>query len=266
MLVLSRKPDDAITFPDLGITVRVLRTNQRSARIGIEAPPEVHVVRKELLDGTTEELFDAESMAQKWSSKSRDLHELRNNLNTLNLGLQYYRHQMDAGLVEEANSTFQKILDQLSKIEKSVSDQEKKAIVAEAKDRSKRPIRLLVVEDDEMQRELLAGVLRARGCEVATAASGNDAIEYLSLNESPDFVLVDMRMPHGDGASMVRRLRETEAAANLKIVAASGTNPERLGITIGKDGVDRWFPKPLNTEGLMQYMDSPDGDQLNSAV
>ena len=50
MLVLSRKPHEAIVVPGLGITVRVLSIKGNTVRIGIEAPPDVVVVREELLE------------------------------------------------------------------------------------------------------------------------------------------------------------------------------------------------------------------------
>jgi carbon storage regulator len=50
MLVLSRKPHEAIVLPDQGIRVRVLSIKGNTVRIGIEAPLDVNVVRAELLD------------------------------------------------------------------------------------------------------------------------------------------------------------------------------------------------------------------------
>jgi carbon storage regulator len=50
MLVLSRRINETIVFPDLSITVRVVRLKGGNVRLGIEAPSEVKVVRGELLD------------------------------------------------------------------------------------------------------------------------------------------------------------------------------------------------------------------------
>jgi len=49
MLVLSRRFDEAIVFPTLGITVRIMSIRGGGVRLGIEAPPEVRVVREELI-------------------------------------------------------------------------------------------------------------------------------------------------------------------------------------------------------------------------
>ena len=48
MLVLSRRPHQTILIPDVGVTLRVLSIKGNVVRIGIEAPPEVNVVREEL--------------------------------------------------------------------------------------------------------------------------------------------------------------------------------------------------------------------------
>jgi carbon storage regulator CsrA len=49
MLVLSRRVREALVFPELGITVRILHLKGGAVRLGIEAPPEVRVLREELV-------------------------------------------------------------------------------------------------------------------------------------------------------------------------------------------------------------------------
>src|SRR2546423_909286 len=49
MLVLTRRPGEAIVLPGLGVTVRVLSVKGRCVRVGVEAPPSVAVLRDELL-------------------------------------------------------------------------------------------------------------------------------------------------------------------------------------------------------------------------
>ena len=56
MLVLSRKQDEEIVFPELGISVRVIRTKGNQVRLGIKAPTDIRVLRGELAfetDATT---------------------------------------------------------------------------------------------------------------------------------------------------------------------------------------------------------------------
>lgn len=264
MLVLSRKTDDAVVFPGLGITINLLKVDSRVARLGIEAPPHIRIMRKELLDGSVEESFDIQSFENLFGSSRDQLHEMRNQLNTLNLGLHLYRQQMDAGFIEEANETFQGVIKRLATIEKKVASQ---AETAQRVANHVGKIHVLLVEDDADQRELLAGILRMKGCNVTTAATGNEAIEYLENNVSPDYVLLDMRMPDRDGASIVQELRKCEATAGLKILATSGTSPAELGVSVGSDiGVNHWFPKPINADGLLEYMRECDSTFLSTTA
>ncbi|WP_039962301.1 response regulator [Rhodopirellula europaea] len=258
MLLLSRKPGEAIVFPGLGITVNVTRSSARTATIGIDAPPEIRILRKELFNGAVEKAIDFPSFEQAFGNVQREVHQLRNHLNTLNLGLQLYRQQMNAGLKEAADRTFSKVIHQLDCIEQHFGKRSE-AIDAQMENPNlQSSVKLLLVEDDPDQRELLAGILSMRGCVVDCVASGNAAISYLDTNESPDYVLLDMQMADGDGASTIRQLRQCEASKNIRIVATSGKPPCDYGIAEGPNGFDRWFAKPLNTDGLLQYIQSDD--------
>lgn len=259
MLVLSRRADDSIVFPGLGVTIHILRLSRQVARVGIEAPPEIRILRRELDDGTTEETFDVNEF-QIASTITRDeLHALRNQLNVINLGLQYYRHQMDAGLVDDANKTFLQVIDHLNQLEREVAEQAESLEDRSQDQNLEKPIRVLLVEDDKQQQDLLAGILAMRGFDVETANNGHEAIKHLDEYPAPDFVLMDMRMADGDGPATVRSLNSRFSQSNLRILATSGSNPSELGL---HDGFDRWFAKPLNTDGLVQYMTESCGATL----
>ena len=248
MLVLSRRTDEAIVFPNLGITVKILRVDRRAARIGIEAPAEIRILRKEVARATESMEIDGSVVDQLPGVPRSELHAIRNRLNTINLGLHLYRQQMSAGLIDEANLTFLRVVDDLEKVDQAAASLDERKAEAE---KALNGIRLLVVEDDPTQRELLAGFLKMRGCAVATAGNGAEALDYLAANVWPDFVLLDLRMPECNGADFVRTLRELPSKADMQILAISGTSPVELGIS---SGVDDWFPKPLNPESLVNRM------------
>lgn len=69
--------------------------------------------------------------------------------------------------------------------------------------------KVLVVEDDDGQRELLASGLRSRGCEVVEAANGRRALEALE-GFVPDLILLDLIMPEMDGFQFLSALRDRE--------------------------------------------------------
>jgi signal transduction histidine kinase/CheY-like chemotaxis protein len=82
-------------------------------------------------------------------------------------------------------------------------------------------VRVLVVDDETVQRELLAGVLESAGFAVIQAASGREAIQ-LAIAIKPDLVLLDLMMPDVSGLDVVRALRANEStqATPIMIVTA----------------------------------------------
>jgi signal transduction histidine kinase/CheY-like chemotaxis protein len=83
------------------------------------------------------------------------------------------------------------------------------------------PARVLVVEDDAAQRELLTAGLRARGCEVVEAANGRLALVALE-DFVPDLILLDLIMPELDGFEFLEALRDKDELRDATVVVVSG--------------------------------------------
>src|SRR5512142_3265338 len=80
--------------------------------------------------------------------------------------------------------------------------------------------RLLVADDNEMNRDLLARRLSRRGFAVVTAADGQEALDR--IDEQPfDVIVLDIMMPRVDGMEVLNRVREKVAAADLPIIMAT---------------------------------------------
>jgi carbon storage regulator CsrA len=243
MLVLSRRPDESIVFPSLGVMLRVLRVQGNVVRVGIEAPPDVQILREEL---------PASAMAEASVNRRRPTsfsHALRNQLNKISLRLHLLDRQIEVGQLAAADQTLTQVLDGMER------EWEAGEVGRDhpADGRSGR-YRVLIVEDDANERELLAGLLTMNGCECATAEDGLAALSYLSTAPRPDFVLLDMRMPRCDGPQTLRQLRSSPVYDGLRVFAISGTSPEELGLATGTQCVDAWFSKPLNPRTLCDAM------------
>jgi carbon storage regulator CsrA len=242
MLVLSRRTNEKIIFPGLDISVQLLSIQGNVARIGIEAPPDVKVLRDEL----AKNLPAGATIDPRRAAPS---HALRNMLNKVSLSLSVFQQQWHRGLNEAANATLEKVFQTLEALGRDPSAlAEPKPAATPASSR----VRTLVVEDDTNERELLAGLLSMNGCECETAADGLDALEYLSSHQRPDLVLLDLRMPRCDGPHMLAQIRGKPQYQGMKVFAISGTSPEEFGVPKGPSGVDAWFPKPLNARKLCQ--------------
>ncbi len=104
---------------------------------------------------------------------------------------------------------------------------------------------VLVVEDDESQREPLSGYLADLGARVLEAASGEDALAVLA-SEDPDVVITDLRMPGIDGRDLLRELKKLNPEIRVLVVTAYGTVENAVACL--KDGADDYLLKPLDLE------------------
>lgn len=82
--------------------------------------------------------------------------------------------------------------------------------------------RILVVDNEEADRELLVALLEPLGFELRTAASGHDALDLLAAGVRPDAILVDLAMPGIDGWETIRRIRRMPGVqAKVAVVSAN---------------------------------------------
>jgi two-component system OmpR family response regulator len=108
--------------------------------------------------------------------------------------------------------------------------------------------RLLVVDDEPTILELLSGSLRLAGFEVATAASGIEAVRAAASNR-PDLVLLDVMMPDGDGFQALRQIRSGGSEVPVIFVTARDEVPDRVnGFAMGGDD---YVTKPFNLDELL---------------
>jgi carbon storage regulator CsrA len=251
MLVLSRGHNDKVVFPTLGISVEILRIAGNKVRLGIEAPEEIPVHRHEVcerIQANGEEDI-VKFPAAKNSTLAQLSHKTRNRLNAAALGLHLLHRNLEAGDLSDAEATIFKIFSELKGIEALLDGPAKRPTQPEHTIHH----RALIVEDDDNERELLAGYLRVSGFEVDTAADGLQAMVRLT-ERAPDVVLLDMRMPRFDGRKTVSAIRSNPDYRGVKLFAVSGSDPEEMNVTLGPNGVDRWFSKPLDPKTLVDAL------------
>ncbi len=110
--------------------------------------------------------------------------------------------------------------------------------------------RILLVEDNEMNRDMLSRRLVRNGHEVLLAIDGQQAIE-VARAEQPDVVLMDLSLPVIDGWEATRRLRADPATAGLRIIALTShamAGDRQRAIAAGCDDYDT---KPLELPRLL---------------
>ncbi|MDQ6639705.1 MAG: response regulator [Pseudomonadota bacterium] len=108
-------------------------------------------------------------------------------------------------------------------------------------------IKVLIVEDDREIRGLLRTSLIAEGFAVLTAVSLSEATALLE-HDPPDVVVLDLGLPDGDGAELVRAVRRKSA---MPIIIASARHQEAEKISLLDQGADDYLTKPFGISELL---------------
>jgi CheY-like chemotaxis protein len=114
--------------------------------------------------------------------------------------------------------------------------------------------RVLVVEDNEMNRDMLSRRLRRRGFEVMIAVDGAQGLA-LAAAEKPDLILMDMSLPVLDGWEATRRLKATPDTAGIPVIGltahAMATDREKCL----EAGCDDYDTKPVELPRLLDKIE-----------
>ncbi|MQY06853.1 Sensor histidine kinase RcsC [Actinomadura sp. RB68] len=111
--------------------------------------------------------------------------------------------------------------------------------------------RVLVVDDDEVIRQLIAVNLQLEGFEVVTAVDGRDCLDKVA-EVAPDVITLDVMMPRLDGWVTAGRLREDPGTRHIRVVMITARAQEH-DIRRGREiGVDAYVTKPFDPNHLIQ--------------
>jgi adenylate cyclase len=105
--------------------------------------------------------------------------------------------------------------------------------------------RILVVDDNESNRDLLARRLAHEGHEVVTADSGGRALDILA-KETFDLILLDLLMPGMNGIEVLERLKRDERLHSVPVVMISGLSETEAVVRCIEAGAEDYLPKPFN--------------------
>jgi CheY-like chemotaxis protein len=115
------------------------------------------------------------------------------------------------------------------------------------------PVRVLVVDDDEVIRQLITINLELEGFEVYEAVDGADALRK-AIEVRPTVITLDIMMPNMDGWEAAARLRRDPLTAHVKVVLLSARAQEadvRRGTRLG---VDAYLTKPFDPDDLIDVV------------
>lgn len=115
--------------------------------------------------------------------------------------------------------------------------------------------RILIVEDNEMNRDMLSRRLERRGHDVSVAVDGHDGLEK-ARRESPELILMDMGLPELDGWEVTRQLKadtDTQAIPIIALTAHAMSGDREKALAAGCDDYDT---KPIDLPRLLGKIDA----------
>jgi CheY-like chemotaxis protein len=115
--------------------------------------------------------------------------------------------------------------------------------------------RILIVEDNEMNRDMLSRRLKRKGYEISVAVDGQQGV-VMALSSKPDLILMDMSLPIKDGWTATRELKEKPETRDIKIIALTahameGDRQKALGA-----GCDDYDTKPIDLQRLLEKIEA----------
>jgi two-component system, chemotaxis family, chemotaxis protein CheY len=114
------------------------------------------------------------------------------------------------------------------------------------------PVRVLVVDDEELTRKLVSQVLLSVGYDVvAEARNGVEALEMFKMYK-PELVTMDVRMPQMDGISALKQLKTIDPSAN--VVMLTNENDKETVTEILKSGALNYIVKPIKRQVILQKL------------
>ena len=107
---------------------------------------------------------------------------------------------------------------------------------------------ILIVEDEETQRSLLAGLLRKEGYTVEEAGDGTSAIEHIRT-KTIDLVLLDFKLPDMDGLTILKGVKEINPEVEIIMITAFGSIENAVNAL--KSGASEYLTKPIDLDDLL---------------
>ncbi|MBX3356901.1 MAG: response regulator [Phycisphaeraceae bacterium] len=115
--------------------------------------------------------------------------------------------------------------------------------------------RLLIVEDNEANRDMLSRRLTRRGYEVIMAADGQQGVDTAS-SARPDLILMDLSLPVLDGWEATRRLKANPATAAIPVIALTAHALETDRTRAMEAGCNDYDTKPVDLERLVAKIEA----------
>jgi two-component system cell cycle response regulator DivK len=122
--------------------------------------------------------------------------------------------------------------------------------------------RILVVEDNPLNRKLVRDVLSFAGYDVIEAQSGEEGLR-VAQQTPPDLVLMDLQLPGIDGTETLRRLRQDALGAHVPVVAVTAFAMAEDKERASRAGFDGYLEKPISVRSLPGQIEAFLGEETH---
>jgi len=117
-------------------------------------------------------------------------------------------------------------------------------------------MRILIVEDSETSRIILAGLLDKLGHETVSAETGESAWQIMQENDAPQIILLDWMMPGMSGLELCRKIRDNKQELPPYIIMVTGKSDKADLITALEAGANDYLTKPFDAGELSARVES----------
>lgn len=115
-------------------------------------------------------------------------------------------------------------------------------------------VKLLLVEDNQMNRDMLVKRLTRRGYELVTAINGREGVD-MALSESPNLILMDMSLPEIDGWEATKILKADSCTCDIPILALTAHAMDGDRSNAIEAGCDDYDTKPVDLARLLEKIE-----------
>lgn len=115
--------------------------------------------------------------------------------------------------------------------------------------------KILLVEDNEMNRDMLSRRLQRKGYDVAMAVDGEEGVA-MAVSEAPDLILMDMSLPVLNGWDATRRIKADPALARIPVIALTAHAMASDREQALAAGCDSYETKPIDLPQLLEKIES----------
>ena len=112
-------------------------------------------------------------------------------------------------------------------------------------------MKVLIIEDNPVNRLLLKKVLTHYGVDVVEAEDGKVGIE-LAHSQNPDLILLDLQLPEIDGITVAKTLKADESTAHIPLIAVSANVRETDKANAMEAGCEGFIEKPIDTRSIYE--------------